>query len=50
MSALSVDVHDHGVTLGRAVLDVIAGRPPRVHDGPAIRILRRASTAAAVSA
>jgi DNA-binding LacI/PurR family transcriptional regulator len=50
LSALSVDVHEHGVTLGRAVLEVIAGGPARVHAGPAIRILHRASTAAAVTA
>ena len=49
LSAMSVDVHEHGVTLGRAVLDVLAGTPHRVYSGPPIRIRRRASTGPAPS-
>lgn len=44
LSAMSIDVHEHGVTLGRAVLDVLHGVPHRVYPGPPIRIRRRAST------
>jgi DNA-binding LacI/PurR family transcriptional regulator len=44
LSAMSIDVHEHGATLGRAVLDVLAGAPPRDHAGPPIRILHRDST------
>jgi DNA-binding LacI/PurR family transcriptional regulator len=44
LSAMSIDVHEHGVTLGRAVLDVLAGVPCQVYPGPPIRIRRRAST------
>ena len=44
MSAMSIDVHDHGVTIGRAVLDVLSGAPRREHVGPTIRILSRDST------
>ncbi|GAA3351230.1 substrate-binding domain-containing protein [Amorphoplanes nipponensis] len=47
MSALSIDVHEHGVTLGRAVLDGLRGDRPRVYPGPPIRIRRRGSTGAA---
>jgi DNA-binding LacI/PurR family transcriptional regulator len=47
MSAMSIDVHDHGVTVGRAVLDVLSGAPRRVHQGPTIRILSRDSTGSA---
>jgi len=49
MSALSIDVHDHGVTIGRAVLDVLDSAPPRAHLGPTIRILSRDSTGPAPS-
>jgi DNA-binding LacI/PurR family transcriptional regulator len=44
LSAMSIDVHEHGLTLGRAVLDVLRGEPHRVYPGPPIRIWRRAST------
>jgi DNA-binding LacI/PurR family transcriptional regulator len=44
LSVLSIDVHEHGVTLGRAVLDVLAGAPSHEYPGPPIRILRRGST------
>jgi DNA-binding LacI/PurR family transcriptional regulator len=44
MSALNIDVHEHGVTLGRAVLDVLRGVDQRVYPGPPIRIRRRGST------
>ena len=49
LSAMSIDVHEHGVTLGRAVLDVLSGAPHRVYPGPPIRIRRRASTGPAPS-
>jgi DNA-binding LacI/PurR family transcriptional regulator len=29
LSVLSIDVHEHGVTLGRAVVDVLSGAPSR---------------------
>jgi DNA-binding LacI/PurR family transcriptional regulator len=44
LSAMSIDVHEHGTTLGRAVLDVLAGGDRRDHAGPPIRILHRDST------
>jgi DNA-binding LacI/PurR family transcriptional regulator len=44
LSVMSIDVHEQGVTVGRAVLDVLAGAPRRDHAGPAIRILHRGST------
>jgi DNA-binding LacI/PurR family transcriptional regulator len=44
LSALGIDTHEQGVDLGRAVLDVLAGAPPRDHAGPPVRIMRRAST------
>jgi DNA-binding LacI/PurR family transcriptional regulator len=44
LSVMSIDVHEQGVTLGRAVLDVLAGAARRDHAGPAIRILHRGST------
>lgn len=44
LSAMSIDVHEHGTTLGRAVLDVLRGEPHQVYPGPPIRIWRRAST------
>ncbi|GAA2524571.1 LacI family DNA-binding transcriptional regulator [Winogradskya humida] len=50
LSALSIDVHEHGLTLGRAVLEALHGAPPRDHPGPPIRILHRSSTAAAPAA
>jgi DNA-binding LacI/PurR family transcriptional regulator len=49
LSAMSIDVHEHGVTLGRAVLDSLRGRAHRVYPGPPIRIHRRASTGPAPS-
>jgi DNA-binding LacI/PurR family transcriptional regulator len=44
LSAMSIDVHEHGVTLGSAVLDVLAGAPHRVYSAPPIRIRERGST------
>ena len=44
LSAMSIDVHEHGVRLGRALIDVLAGAPARDHAGPPIRILHRSST------
>jgi DNA-binding LacI/PurR family transcriptional regulator len=44
LSALDVDVHEHGMTVGRAVLDVLRGARRRVYPGPPIRIRRRGST------
>lgn len=44
LSAMSIDAHEHGVSLGRAVLDVLAGAAHRDHAGPPIRMRRRAST------
>ena len=44
LSAMGTDVHEHGVTIGRAVLDVLDGGAHRDHAGPPIRILRRGST------
>ncbi len=49
LSALSIDVHDHGRTLGRAVLEALDGVPPRDHPGPPIRILGRETTGPAGS-
>jgi DNA-binding LacI/PurR family transcriptional regulator len=47
LSVLSIDVHEHGAALGRAVLDVLRGARPRDHAGPPFRILHRGSTAPA---
>ncbi len=44
LSALSIDVHEHGLTLGRTVLATLAGVPPAAHPGPPIRVLSRDST------
>ncbi|MEU4423461.1 substrate-binding domain-containing protein [Actinoplanes sp. NPDC024001] len=44
LSALSIDVHDHGLTLARAVLAALDGAAPVEHPGPPIRVLRREST------
>ena len=44
LSALSIDVHEHGRVLGVAVLEALAGAPPRDHPGPPIRIRRRGTT------
>jgi len=44
LSAMGTDVHEHGVTVGRALLDVLDGGAHRAHAGPPIRILRRGST------
>ncbi|MFL6126254.1 LacI family DNA-binding transcriptional regulator [Actinophytocola sp.] len=44
LSALSIDAHEQGVGLGRAVLGVLAGAPPADHSGPPIRITPRDST------
>lgn len=43
LAALSVDVHAHGLTLGRALLDTLGGAAPREYPGPPVRVLRRAS-------
>ena len=50
LSALGIDVHEHGFTLGRAVLATLRGAPPAVHPGPPVRILRRESTGPAPAA
>lgn len=44
LSALSIDVHEHGRTLGAAVVATLGGEPPRDYDGPPIRIRSREST------
>lgn len=44
LSALTIDVHDHGMALGRAVLETLRGEVPRDHAGPPIGIRRREST------
>jgi DNA-binding LacI/PurR family transcriptional regulator len=44
LSALSIDVHEHGRTLGRAVVATLDGAPPRDYEGPPIRIRTREST------
>jgi DNA-binding LacI/PurR family transcriptional regulator len=49
LSAMSIDVHEHGVTLGAAVLDALAGAPHRVYTAPPIRIRQRGSTGPAPS-
>jgi DNA-binding LacI/PurR family transcriptional regulator len=49
LSAMSSDVHDHGVAVGRAVREVLTGAPRREHLGPASRILSRDSTGPAPS-
>ncbi|AEV83839.1 ABC transporter substrate-binding protein [Actinoplanes sp. SE50] len=50
LSALSTDVHEHGLTLGRAVLDVLDGGAGRTHPGPAVSIRHRESTGPAPAA
>ncbi|GAA2710853.1 LacI family DNA-binding transcriptional regulator [Actinoplanes palleronii] len=47
LSALSTDVHEHGLILGRAVLDLVRGEPGRDHRGPAVSIRQRESTGVA---
>ena len=49
LSAMSIDVHEHGVVLGTAVLDALAGVPHRVYSAPPIRIRERGSTGPAPS-
>ncbi|GIF15577.1 LacI family DNA-binding transcriptional regulator [Actinoplanes teichomyceticus] len=44
LSALSTDVHEHGLTLGRAVLGLVRGEPGREHSGPTVSIRQREST------
>lgn len=44
LSALSIDVHEHGLALARAVLAALDGAPPVEHPGPPIRVFRREST------
>jgi DNA-binding LacI/PurR family transcriptional regulator len=44
LSAMSIDVHDHGVAVGRAVHEVLSGAPRHEHRGPMRRILSRDST------
>ncbi|WP_306207726.1 LacI family DNA-binding transcriptional regulator [Actinoplanes sp. RD1] len=44
LSALSIDVHDHGRLLGEAVLDVLRGAPRRIYPGPPVQVRARAST------
>ncbi|HEY0000831.1 MAG TPA: substrate-binding domain-containing protein [Actinoplanes sp.] len=48
LSAFGVDVHEHGLALGRAVLAALSGAPAREHAGPPITIRRRESTGRAV--
>jgi DNA-binding LacI/PurR family transcriptional regulator len=48
LSALSIDVHEHGLALGRAVLEALSGAPARDHAGPPITIRRRESTSRAL--
>ncbi|GAA1593627.1 LacI family DNA-binding transcriptional regulator [Actinoplanes couchii] len=43
LAALSIDVHEHGLTLGRVVLAALDGAAPAEHPGPPVRVLRRAS-------
>lgn len=50
LSAMSIDAHEHGVSLGGAVLDVLAGAAQRDHAGPPIRMQQRASTGPAPAA
>lgn len=47
LSALSTNVHEHGLILGRAVLAALAGDAPRDHPGPPIQIRHRGTTAPA---
>jgi DNA-binding LacI/PurR family transcriptional regulator len=44
LSAMSIDVHEHGVRLGQAVVDLLAGSAPHGYQGPPIRLMRRGST------
>ncbi|WP_243710355.1 substrate-binding domain-containing protein [Micromonospora sp. KC213] len=44
LSAMSIDAHEHGVSLGRAVLDVLTGAARQDRAGPPIRMQQRAST------
>jgi DNA-binding LacI/PurR family transcriptional regulator len=44
LSAMSIDTHEHGVSLGTVVLGVLAGTPRTDRPGPAIHIRHRAST------
>ncbi|GIE86961.1 LacI family DNA-binding transcriptional regulator [Actinoplanes regularis] len=50
LSALSTDVHEHGLILGRAVLDLVDGEPVREHPGPLISVRQRESTGRAPAA
>ncbi|SDS49876.1 LacI family DNA-binding transcriptional regulator [Actinoplanes derwentensis] len=43
LSALSIDVHEHGRVLGRVVLAALDGAAPAEYPGPPVRVLRRAS-------
>ncbi|MBO3737359.1 LacI family DNA-binding transcriptional regulator [Actinoplanes flavus] len=47
LSALSIDVHDHGLSLARVVIATLDGVQPADYPGPPIRVLRRESTAPA---
>ncbi|WP_432488897.1 LacI family DNA-binding transcriptional regulator [Kineococcus sp. SYSU DK018] len=44
LSALSLDVHEHGVRLGRAVLDLLLHGRTGPQPGPPVRFVERAST------
>jgi len=44
LSAMSIDAHEHGVSVAGAVLDVLAGAARTDREGPPPRIQRRAST------
>jgi DNA-binding LacI/PurR family transcriptional regulator len=47
LSALSKNVHEHGLILGEAVLAVLSGAEPRDYPGPPMKLLLRESTAPA---
>ncbi|WP_229075605.1 LacI family DNA-binding transcriptional regulator [Actinoplanes sp. DH11] len=44
LSALSKNVHAHGLILARAVLAAVAGQPPTDHPGPVPHLIHRATT------
>jgi len=46
LSALSIDVHEHGLCLGRAVLDLLLDGTHGPRPGPGVQVRERASTAA----
>ncbi|NAZ84191.1 substrate-binding domain-containing protein [Kineococcus sp. R8] len=46
LSALSIDVHEHGSRLGQAVLDLLVAGTTGPRPGPPVQVRERASTAA----